>query len=91
MLACDYTRLTNLIVRGIIGGIHSSLMTKELMQTLCDHAMGNYRALCTMANELLTTAAQQEKTQLDEKLYLECFAVKPPSRKQKNAVGGAGG
>ena len=44
-----------------------------------------------MANELLTTAAQQEKTQLDEKLYLECFAVKPPSRKQKNAVGGARG
>jgi general secretion pathway protein A len=70
---------------------NSSLMTKELMQTLCDHAMGNYRALCTMANELLTTAAQQEKTQLDEKLYLECFAVKPPSRKQKNAVGGARG
>ena len=67
------------------------LMTKELMQTLCDHAMGNYRALCTMANELLTTAAQQEKTQLDEKLYLECFAVKPPARKQKNEAGGARG
>jgi general secretion pathway protein A len=59
------------------------LMTQELMQTLCDHAMGNYRALCTMANELLTTAAYQEKTQLDEKLYLECFAVPAPSRKQK--------
>ena len=60
------------------------LMTQELMQTLCDHAMGNYRALCTMANELLTTAAQQEKIQLDEKLYLECFAVPAPSRKPKN-------
>lgn len=68
-----------------------NLMTKELMQTLCDHAMGNYRALCTMANELLTTAAIQEKPQLDEKLYLECFAVKPPARKQKNVAGGARG
>jgi type II secretory pathway predicted ATPase ExeA len=68
-----------------------NLMTKELMQTLCDHAMGNYRALCTMANELLTTAAIQEKTQLDEKLYLECFAVKTPARKQKNAAGGVRG
>ena len=68
-----------------------NLMTKELMQTLCDHAMGNYRALCTMANELLTTAAMHEKTQLDEKLYLECFAVKPPARKQKNEAGGARG
>lgn len=67
------------------------LMTKALMQTLCDHAMGNYRVLCTMANELLTTAALQEKTQLDEKLYLECFAVKPPARSQKKTVGGARG
>ena len=73
------------------GAGNSHLMTKELMQTLCDHSMGNYRVLCTMANELLTTAAQQEKTQLDEKLYLECFAVKPPARKQKIAVGGARG
>jgi type II secretory pathway predicted ATPase ExeA len=60
------------------------LMTQTLMQTLCDHAMGNYRALCTMASELLTTAAQQERVQLDEKLYLECFAVPSSSRKQKN-------
>ena len=52
------------------------------MQTLCDHAMGNYRALCTMAGELLATAAQQEKTQLDEQLYLECFAVPPSPRKR---------
>lgn len=67
------------------------LMTPELMQTLCDHAMGNYRALCTMAGELLAAAAQQEKTQLDEKLYLECFAVPAPSRKQKQLAGGAHG
>lgn len=59
------------------------LMTQELMRTLCDHAIGNYRVLCTMANELLTVATQQEKTQLDEKLYLECFAVPAPSRKPK--------
>jgi len=51
-------------------------MTQELLQTLCDHAMGNYCVLCTMANELLTTAAIQEKLQLDEELYLECFAIK---------------
>lgn len=66
------------------------LMTPELMQTLCDHAIGNYRALCTMAGELLETAAQQEKTQLDEKLYLECFAVPVPSRKQKQSGGQRG-
>ena len=67
---------------------NSRLMSHELMQTLCDHAIGNYRALCTMSNELLETAAQQEKTQLDEKLYLECFAIPAPARKQKQSLPG---
>lgn len=67
------------------------LMTQELMQTLCEHAMGNYRALCTMAGELLDMAAQQEKTQLDEKLYLDCFAVPVSTRKKPALVGGQHG
>ncbi len=54
-----------------------SLMTPVLMQTLCEHAMGNYRVLCTMGGELLARAAQQESTQLDEQLYFECFATMP--------------
>lgn len=71
---------------------NSRLMTPELMQTLCEHAIGNYRVFCSMANELLATAAQQERTQLDEKLYLECFAPPIAPRKQKNsAYGGARG
>ena len=45
-----------------------------------------------MAGELLAIATQQEKTQLDEKLFLECFQIKAPSRKQKQIVdGGARG
>lgn len=70
---------------------NTRLMTPELMTTLCEHAMGNYRALTTMAGELLDTAAQQERTQLDEKLYFECFAVPAPSRKPKNTSGGSRG
>lgn len=56
------------------------LMTPQLMDTLCDHAAGNYRILTTLASELLTEAAQRESTQLDEKLYLEVFAE--PGRTQ---------
>ena len=63
---------------------NANLMTPELMQTLCDHALGNYRVLTTMAAELLTLACQQELTQLDEKLYLEAFATAPP-RSRKSA------
>ena len=61
------------------------VLLDELIQILCDHAAGNYRALCTMAGDLLDTAAQQERTQLDEKLYFECFqAPTVVNRKRKN-------
>ena len=60
-----------------------TLMTTELMQTLCEHAMGNYRALCIMAGELLAVAAQQDRQQLDEQVYFECFAKPKSANKRK--------
>lgn len=59
---------------------NATLMTPELMATLCDHALGNYRVLTTMAAELLAAAAQREAPQLDEKLYLEVFATPRPAK-----------
>ena len=53
---------------------NAKLFSRELAETLCDHALGNYRVLLTLANELLTVAAQREIEVLDEKLYLEVFA-----------------
>lgn len=61
------------------------LMSKELMQIVCEHSIGNYRVLCNISAELLATAARQERTQLDEKLYLECFAIPTPPNKRKHA------
>ena len=62
---------------------NARLMTTELAATLCDHAVGNYRILTSMAGELLAQAAQQEITQLDEKLYLQTFgSPTPPARKR---------
>ena len=63
---------------------NASLMTPELMQTLCDHAVGNHRVLTSIAAELLASAAQQEITRLDEKLYLEVFGG-PTSKPRKSA------
>ena len=51
------------------------LMTSALIDTLCDHAMGNYRMLVTMANELLSVGAQRQLDQLDETLYLDVFTT----------------
>ena len=59
------------------------LMTDELIETLADHAIGNYRVLTTLASELLATAAQHEQVQLDEKLYLECFGTATKKRTRK--------
>lgn len=63
---------------------NATLMSDALMQTLCEHAMGNYRVLISMANELLLTAAKQELAQLDEKLFLQCFAS--PATKSKQTI-----
>ena len=62
---------------------NAHLMTPELAAMLCEHALGNYRVLTTMAGELLASAAQQELTLLDEKLYLQLYAT-PASKPRKN-------
>ena len=62
---------------------NASLMTPELMNTLAEHALGNYRVLTTMAAELLATAAQQQRPQLDEQLYLELFGAPAPAARKR--------
>jgi type II secretory pathway predicted ATPase ExeA len=64
------------------------LMTPEAIATLCEHAAGNLRVLMGMAAELLDAGLQRDARQLDEKLYLETFAVpSPPERKAASASG----
>jgi len=67
---------------------NAKLFSRELVEALCDHALGNYRVLVTLANELLSAAAQREIDVLDEKLYLEVFAT-PPSDKVARRAGGS--
>lgn len=65
------------------------LMTPELATTLCEHAAGNYRALMNLAAELLAAGAQREARSLDEKLFLEVFAVPTCGAEPAKAAGGA--
>ena len=51
------------------------LLTPELMNTLCDHALGNLRVLMNYGADRLAAGAQRELPQLDEKLYLELFGA----------------
>jgi len=59
------------------------LMTDGLMTTLVEHAAGNYRVLTTLAAELLATAAEQQRDNLDEQLYFECFNPNPSSARKR--------
>jgi type II secretory pathway predicted ATPase ExeA len=61
------------------------LMTKPLVDALADHAMGNYRAMTTMAADLFAVAMHREVPQLDEKLFLEVFD--PSAKKDTPARG----
>jgi len=60
-----------------------TLMTEALKSAICDHALGNYRAMTTIAATLLTVALERDLHQLDEKLYFEVFAPEP--RKPRRA------
>lgn len=60
-----------------------TLMTDALKGAICDHALGNYRAMTTIAANLLTVALERDLHQLDEKLYFEVFAAE--TRKPRRA------
>ena len=62
---------------------NASLMTNELMDTLVDHAAGNYRVLMTMAADLLAHGMRREVEQLDERLYLEVYQPTRPAATSK--------
>jgi hypothetical protein len=60
-------------------------MTSEVIATICDHALGNLRALMIMAGELLAAAAQREARQIDETLFFETCGV-PAASETKVAI-----
>ena len=65
---------------------NTTLMTAELMDTLVDHAAGNYRVLMTMSADLLAHGMAREAEQLDEKLYLEVYQpTRPLATSKKKA------
>jgi hypothetical protein len=53
------------------------LMTKSLIAALVEHCTGNLRVLNNMSAELLEVGVQKELSQLDEKLFIEIFSLKP--------------
>ena len=69
---------------------NAKLMTDQLLDGLCEHALGNHRALVVMADELLAHAARRELDVIDEKLYFEVFNP-PGARPAKESARRASG
>lgn len=61
------------------------LVSSQLVSSLCEHAAGNYRTLCTMGAELLAAAAQREAPEIDEKLFFELFVPAQTRRRARAA------
>jgi type II secretory pathway predicted ATPase ExeA len=59
------------------------LLTPGLIDTLCEHACGNYRVLCNTACELLAAGLATEAKQLDEKLNLQLVSTSTEQRRPR--------
>jgi type II secretory pathway predicted ATPase ExeA len=76
--AASQEELLELLRHALSKAGNAALMTTELMDTLVDHAAGNYRVLMTMGADLLAHGMAREVEQLDEKLYLELYQPRRP-------------
>ena len=76
--AASQEELLELLRHALSKAGNAALMTAELMDTLVDHAAGNYRVLMTMGADLLAHGMAREVEQLDEKLYLELYQPRRP-------------
>lgn len=56
---------------------NAQLLTPDLVRTLAEHGAGNLRMTMGLAAELLEAAVARDARRLDEKLYLDVFAVTP--------------
>jgi len=61
---------------------NANLMSKELANTLVEHAAGNYRVMMIMADNLLAEGMAKDVDQLNEKLFFEIYST-PQKTKQK--------
>ena len=61
---------------------NSALMSKGLMKTLSEKAMGNCRTLVQMSEALLIEGSKRESPQLDEQLFIDLFSIKANVKKR---------
>jgi general secretion pathway protein A len=66
-------QLIELINESVKRAGNTGLITKELTETLAEHAMGNPRVMMNLAAECLSMGVRKESVRLDESLFFELF------------------
>ena len=61
---------------------NKQLMTKDVLEAIVAHSMGNPSTMMTTGDELLARAMAQEKPQIDEKLFFDLYEA-PKHRPSK--------
>lgn len=75
-------QLEKILIESMVKAGNANLMSKELINTLVEHAAGNYRVMMIMADNLLSEGMTKEVDQLNEKLFFETYST-PQKTKQK--------
>jgi len=75
-------QLVDLIIESVKRAGNANLITKELAETLAEHAIGNPRVMMNLAAECLAVGLRKESSKLDDDLFFELF---PPPNPQSNS------
>lgn len=91
MEAVSSDHLSNFVEHCLDQAGNPGLITKSVINSLAEHAGGNYRTLINLANNLLEAASKHDVSVIDEKLYFEMAnslfgipAAKPSKRLIRN-------
>lgn len=73
MEAWSKTQLTDLLSESVKRAGNAGLITKELIETLAEHSVGNPRVMMNLAAECLSMGIRKESARLDDSLFFELF------------------
>ena len=68
----------DLLIESVKRAGNSGLITRELAETLAEHAIGNPRVMMNLAAECLAVGVRKESSKLDENLFFELFPATNP-------------
>lgn len=80
LTAATPAQLMDILQHLLAAAGNPTIMSDALKTTLCEHAMGNLRALAVMADELLAETISRQLDRLDEALFLDLYALPRPGK-----------